>query len=90
MSTTHVTTSRNAGRKSAITMAPPAQPASQSGVIAAMAAQPAQHQPIDAEVKRLMIAEAAYYCAERRGFAAGGELQDWLEAEAQLKATLGE
>jgi DUF2934 family protein len=30
------------------------------------------------------IAEAAYWRAERRGFAAGHELDDWLEAEKQI------
>jgi hypothetical protein len=30
------------------------------------------------------IAVAAYYRAERRGFAPGGELDDWLEAEREL------
>jgi Protein of unknown function (DUF2934) len=27
-----------------------------------------------------MISEAAYFCAEKRGFASGHELDDWLEA----------
>jgi hypothetical protein len=31
-----------------------------------------------------LIATAAYYRAEHRGFAPGAELQDWLEAEAEL------
>jgi hypothetical protein len=31
------------------------------------------------------IAVAAYYHAERRGFAPGGELDDWLEAERELQ-----
>jgi Protein of unknown function (DUF2934) len=31
-----------------------------------------------------LIAEAAYYRAQRRGFAPGHELEDWLEAETQL------
>ena len=31
-----------------------------------------------------MIAEAAYYRAEHRGFAAGAELDDWLQAEQAL------
>jgi hypothetical protein len=31
-----------------------------------------------------MIAEAAYYRAQRRGFAPGHELEDWLQAEAEL------
>jgi hypothetical protein len=30
------------------------------------------------------IATAAYYNAERRGFAAGGEVDDWLEAEREI------
>jgi len=31
-----------------------------------------------------MIAVAAYYRAERRGFAPGAELEDWLDAEAEI------
>ena len=31
-----------------------------------------------------MIAEAAYYRAERSGFEAGHELEDWLAAEAEI------
>jgi hypothetical protein len=34
--------------------------------------------------RQSMIAEAAYYRAQRRGFAPGHELDDWLEAEAEL------
>lgn len=37
-----------------------------------------------AERRRARIAEAAYYRAERRGFAPGGEEQDWFEAEAEI------
>jgi hypothetical protein len=32
-----------------------------------------------------MIATAAYYLAERRNFAPGHELEDWLEAEQQIR-----
>jgi hypothetical protein len=32
-----------------------------------------------------MIANAAYFNAERRGFAPGNEMDDWLEAEAEMK-----
>lgn len=31
-----------------------------------------------------MIAEAAYFIAEKRGFVAGDEIHDWLEAEQQI------
>lgn len=37
-----------------------------------------------------MIAEAAYFRAERRGFVSGSELQDWLEAEIEVDDLLGE
>ncbi|HYW93425.1 MAG TPA: DUF2934 domain-containing protein [Gammaproteobacteria bacterium] len=30
------------------------------------------------------IAEAAYYRAERRGFAGGDPVNDWLEAESEI------
>lgn len=31
-----------------------------------------------------MVAEAAYFRAERRAFAAGGELDDWVQAETEI------
>lgn len=31
-----------------------------------------------------MIAEAAYFRAEKRGFAPGNELADWFQAEAEI------
>jgi hypothetical protein len=34
--------------------------------------------------RHTMIAEAAYFLAERRGFAPGQELDDWLQAEAEV------
>ncbi|MFN3565146.1 MAG: DUF2934 domain-containing protein [Burkholderiaceae bacterium] len=56
----------------------------------ARAATTAQRAAIGADERRAMIARAAYYRAERRGFAPGGELQDWLEAEAEIDRALGE
>lgn len=40
------------------------------------------------EARRAMIAEAAYYHAERRGFAPGGEEHDWLKAETEVDGLL--
>lgn len=37
--------------------------------------------------RHAMIEEAAYYRAERRGFAPGHELEDWLQAEAEAALT---
>ncbi|MEO6974339.1 MAG: DUF2934 domain-containing protein [Gallionella sp.] len=36
--------------------------------------------------RRSMIATAAYYHAEQRGFNGVSEMQDWLEAEAEIDA----
>lgn len=36
-----------------------------------------------------MIAEAAYYIAERRGFLGGDLEADWLEAEREIDRKLG-
>ena len=35
-----------------------------------------------------MIAEAAYYLAERRGFEPGHEFEDWVAAEGEIQCLL--
>ncbi len=40
------------------------------------------------EVRRQMIAEAAYFRAEARGFAPGHELEDWVAAEQEVDLIL--
>jgi Protein of unknown function (DUF2934) len=35
-----------------------------------------------------MISEAAYFCAEKRGFIGGRALDDWLAAEGQVRSLL--
>jgi Protein of unknown function (DUF2934) len=40
--------------------------------------------PSFSESREARIAEAAYWRAERRGFAAGQELDDWLAAEREV------
>lgn len=42
--------------------------------------------PVD--LRQRFIAEAAYFRAEKRGFAPGFEGQDWAEAEAEIDARL--
>jgi hypothetical protein len=44
--------------------------------------------PFDEDARRQLIAEAAYYHAARRGFEPGGEVEDWLAAEAEVDARL--
>lgn len=62
---------------SASVSAPAVNPGSVPPVIAA--------RPVCSQEEREhMICEAAYFYAQRRGFAAGGELDDWLRAEAEI------
>jgi hypothetical protein len=57
---------------------------------AAMAAKAATPftQFVDPERRDALIAEAAYFRAQRRGFAPGHEGEDWLAAEAEVDARL--
>jgi hypothetical protein len=43
---------------------------------------------IDPEARRRLVAAEAYFLAERRGFAAGNEVQDWVAAEVAVDARL--
>lgn len=42
-----------------------------------------------ADKRAAMIAEAAYFIAERRNFQPGHELSDWLTAEQEVDSILG-
>jgi hypothetical protein len=43
---------------------------------------------VDAEMRNKMIAEAAYFRAESRGFSGDCVLKDWLEAECEIDTCL--
>ncbi len=43
---------------------------------------------VSAQDRQQMIADAAYYRAQARGFGPGYELEDWLQAEADIDCTL--
>lgn len=40
------------------------------------------------EMRRQLVAAEAYFFAERRGFAAGNELEDWVAAEVVVDSRL--
>jgi len=40
------------------------------------------------EERQRYVSEAAFFIAERRGFSGGCELEDWLQAEAQIDQLL--
>lgn len=44
---------------------------------------------LNPQERERLIAQAAYFRAEKRGFAPGYELQDWVEAEAEVLQLVG-
>ena len=45
---------------------------------------------LSTDERRQMIESAAYYRAERRGFAPGHEIEDWLAAESEINSPIVE
>ena len=71
----------------------PVAPAARKATRAAKRASDIRKQPkpkVDVEIRRAMIAQAAYFRAEKRGFRFGGELDDWYEAEREISRILDE
>lgn len=68
--------------------APPRRRATPASSAAAPAPGASADITVSEEARRAMIAQAAYLRAERRGFAPGGEAEDWLAAEAEVDALL--
>jgi hypothetical protein len=50
---------------------------------------PASGPALNVEERNRLVAQAAYFRAEKRGFAPGCELQDWVEAEAEVLRLIG-
>ena len=78
--------------KSSIRKAPPAAIAKTPPAVAPRGSKTTTRKPSDPTIDsiewRQMVATAAYFRAEARGFAGGSPEQDWLDAEAELMARL--
>jgi hypothetical protein len=59
-------------------------PSVAQGNITAAAPAAESQMNISEDERRRMVAEAAYYRAQQRGFTAGSEVDDWLEAEREI------
>ena len=55
---------------------------------AVMAVLDSEPKTIDPEARRRLVAAEAYFFAERRGFAGGNELEDWVAAEIIVDSRL--
>lgn len=84
-------TRRTTGSVRTAEAAPPAEkaaPRSSTTALKAGESGASKGTKVAAETRRAMIEQAAYLRAERRGFTAGGEVEDWLLAEAEVDALL--
>ena len=63
-------------------------PAESPGSSPGLETMPEEARLVDHDAWQAMIAVAAYYQAERRGFAPGSELDDWLAAEVEIARQL--
>jgi DUF2934 family protein len=80
---THTATQRRSKVRPPVT--PPPEPSHSDGEASGTTTQAF----LDPATRNEMVSCAAYFRAERRGFAEGCALQDWLEAEAEIDAKFG-
>jgi hypothetical protein len=71
-----------------IPTATPARKRAPRKALAIVKVEPTFTQFVGPEQRAALIAEAAYYRAERRGFEPGHETEDWIAAEAEVDANL--
>ena len=71
----------------AATKPKPAAPLAGAKAVRPRAKKPAN---VSAEQRRNYVEVAAFYIAERRGFAAGDPLQDWVQAETEIDRLIAE
>jgi hypothetical protein len=70
--------------------AAPKRPAAKKTAAPAAAVTPERAAAVVTEPERhALVAQAAYFRAKARGFEAGRELDDWVEAESEVDAKLG-
>jgi len=88
MATKRVTPAKKTTSRKAATALPELTESSVTAVReSAQTVKPASNH-IDPEARRQLVAAEAYFIAERRGFAAGNELADWVAAEALVDSRL--
>lgn len=73
-----------AGSAAVAASSAPAPVASTAAKAAPAKAAPTKAKILDPGERQRLVAEAAYYRAEKRGFAPGNDLQDWVEAEHEI------
>jgi len=75
-------------REKSPTTQPPRKRAPRKARAAAKTPAPTFGQFVGPEQRAALIAEAAFFRAEKRGFSPGHEVEDWLAAESEVDAKL--
>jgi hypothetical protein len=75
-------------RKATVSAAPELMDSAVTVVLESAQSATAMSTSIDPAVRRQLVAAEAYFLAERRGFAAGNELDDWVAAEVATDSRL--
>lgn len=88
MATKRVSPVKKTTRRKAVTPAAELTDGAAMAVLESAPCETAVSTSVDPDVRRQLVAAEAYFRAERRGFAAGSELDDWIEAEAAVDMRL--
>jgi hypothetical protein len=88
MVTKRVSPVKKTTRRKTATAAPELTDSAAMGVLESAPSGMVASTSMDPEVRRQLVAAEAYFRAERRGFAAGNELDDWIAAEAAVDLQL--
>jgi len=59
-----------------------------SGSMSDVPVEQSAHGTLDPDLRHRMISEAAYYLYTQRGYGDGYDMDDWLQAEAQIEQVI--
>jgi hypothetical protein len=88
MVTRRVSPGKKTTKQKAATAAPELTDSAVMVVLESAQAAAARGASIDLDARRQLVAAEAYFLAERRGFEAGHELEDWITAEELVESRL--
>jgi DUF2934 family protein len=88
MVTRRVSPSKKTTKQKAAAAAPELTDSAVMVVLESAQSAPAPGANGDLDARRRLVAAEAYFLAERRGFEAGHELEDWIAAEGLVRSRL--
>ena len=88
MVTRRVSPGKKTTKQKAATTAPELADSAVMAVLESAQSAAARGASIDLDARRQLVAAEAYFLAERRGFEAGHELEDWIAAEEMVESRL--